>query len=391
VSWSGIPLVEIPPVPPGHALIACLTHDVDHPSVRRHKWDHTALGFLYRACVGSVIKVCRRRAAVRDLLANWAAAARLPLVHLGIARDFWGDWTRYAAVDGGTGSTFFVIPVGDYPGQTPFSRSAPAHRAARYGAEDIAEQIRSVTASGCEIAVHGIDAWLDSSKGREELAEVSRVAGATATGVRMHWLYGHETSPLVLEEAGFTYDSTSGYNETIGYRAGTTQVFKPLAAKRLLELPMHVMDTALFYPRHLDLAPAEATRRVTAIIDDAVRFGGIVTINWHDRSMAPERQWGRVYGRLLRDLRRRGAWFPTASQAVSWFRKRRSAVFQAVSWDGDVVSARIGGATSDGLPGLRLRVHRPETYWDGRQLGVQPSIGYVEVSVNDTIDTSVRL
>ena len=44
------------------------------------------------------------------------------------------------------------------------------------------------------------------------------------------------------------YDSTIGYNETVGYRAGTTQPYRPLAASRLLELPLHVMDTALFYP-----------------------------------------------------------------------------------------------------------------------------------------------
>ena len=31
---SGAPLVEIPPVPEGYRFIACLTHDVDHPSIR---------------------------------------------------------------------------------------------------------------------------------------------------------------------------------------------------------------------------------------------------------------------------------------------------------------------------------------------------------------------
>ena len=30
---SGVPLVEIPPVPDGFRFIACLTHDVDHPSI----------------------------------------------------------------------------------------------------------------------------------------------------------------------------------------------------------------------------------------------------------------------------------------------------------------------------------------------------------------------
>ena len=57
----GIPLVEIPPVPEGYTFIACLTHDVDHPSIRRHRWDHTMFGFVYRAVIGSVLGVLRGR------------------------------------------------------------------------------------------------------------------------------------------------------------------------------------------------------------------------------------------------------------------------------------------------------------------------------------------
>src|ERR1039457_337197 len=41
ITGCGISLVEIPPVPEGFQFVACLTHDVDHPSVRLHKLDHT--------------------------------------------------------------------------------------------------------------------------------------------------------------------------------------------------------------------------------------------------------------------------------------------------------------------------------------------------------------
>ena len=44
ITGCGVPLVEIPPVPDGYRFIACLTHDVDHPSIRQHKWDHTMFG-----------------------------------------------------------------------------------------------------------------------------------------------------------------------------------------------------------------------------------------------------------------------------------------------------------------------------------------------------------
>src|SRR5262249_27703479 len=157
---SGMPLVEIPPVPEGYRLIACLTHDVDHPSIRRHKWDHTALGFLYRACIGSVLNACRGRASAGDLVTNWAAALRLPFIHLGIANCLWSELTRYREIEGGAGSTFFVIPFKDCAGRTGRG-PAPGFRAARYGARDIADELRRLLSAGCEIGVHGIDAWLD--------------------------------------------------------------------------------------------------------------------------------------------------------------------------------------------------------------------------------------
>src|SRR5262245_35528009 len=94
------PLVEIPPVPDGSRFIACLTHDVDHPLVSRHTWDHTMFGFLYRALFGSVISALRGRASWRGVLPNWWAALTLPLVHLGLARDFWASFDRYAEIDG---------------------------------------------------------------------------------------------------------------------------------------------------------------------------------------------------------------------------------------------------------------------------------------------------
>ena len=58
---NGGSLVEIPPVPLGFQFLACLTHDVDHPMVRRHRLDHTMFGFLYRAVIGSVLRLLQGR------------------------------------------------------------------------------------------------------------------------------------------------------------------------------------------------------------------------------------------------------------------------------------------------------------------------------------------
>jgi hypothetical protein len=349
-----IPLIEIPPVPEGRDFIVCVTHDVDHVGIRNHKFDHTMFGFLYRATIGSALDFFKGKKSLKQVGINWQAAASLPFVHLGIAKDFWFQFDRYAEIEKGFASTFFVIPK---KSETGFDAAGnrPAKRAANYDAGDLAWDFQRLKAKGNEIGIHGIDAWRDSNAGREEREIIFKLTGEIQSGVRMHWLYFDEQSPTLLENAGFSYDSTVGYNETIGYRAGTVQVFKPLQTERLVELPMHIMDTALFYPSHLNLSPSGAEKMISPLIKNAIHFGGVLTVNWHDRSIAPERLWDGFYIWLLAQFKAKGAWFATAAKTVSWFRKRRAATFEQTE-NGRI---KIYGGGSDGLPGLRIRIFRP--------------------------------
>jgi hypothetical protein len=131
-----------------------------------------------------------------------------------------------------------------------------------------------------------------------------------------------------------------------------------LTVRRLLELPMHIMDTALFYPDRMNLTPKAARVAIGELMDNAGRFGGALTISWHDRSIAPERLWGDFYVNLLRDIRERGAWLTTAAKAVSWFRTRRSAVFEELLQPDGSMRIKISMSATEGLPGMRVRVHR---------------------------------
>ncbi len=383
---GGITLAEVPPIPVGYPFITCLTHDVDHPSIREHRWDHTMFGFLYRAVFGSLGKLIRGRIQVNDLMTNWAAAFKLPFIYMGVANDFWcGFEDRYLELEKGLGSTFFVIPFKNYAGKDA-QGLAPRKRASRYQARDIADAMKKIAAAGCEVGLHGIDAWLDSPRAYDELQEIRNLTGSSRIGVRMHWLYYGNQSPMALEEAGAAYDSTVGYRETVGYRAGTTQAHKPLGVKRMLELPMHVMDTALFYPDYLGLSPQRAAERLSAMVDHAAAMGGCLTINWHDRSLAPERLWSECYRDLVRDLKNRGPWFSTAGQAAAWFQKRRSVVFEADANEAGGLYARVGADGSDNLPGLRLRIHRPHEA--NRAVAYDPE-DYVDMALDQSFDVKV--
>lgn len=355
---AGIVVIEIPPVPAGYRSITCLTHDVDHPSIRRHTWDHTMLGFLRRAVLDSLINRIRGRISWGEFMANWCAALKLPLVYIGLAQDFWADFAeRYLEAEPGIRSTYFVIPFDGYAGQTAHG-AAPKFRAARYAARHIAKTIQNLMAAGCEVGLHGLDAWRDSARAGAELEEIRCLTGAAELGTRMHWLYYDSDSPVVLERAGASWDSTVGYRETVGYRVGTGQAYKPLHVQQLLEIPLQVMDTALFYPAYMDLSAREGATVLRQFADNASRFGGCLVVNWHDRSLAPERLWCSCYQELIGDLKGRETWFATCSEAAAWFRKRRSVVFERNANDDDIVEARVTG--SDGASsGLMLRTYNP--------------------------------
>jgi len=217
------------------------------------------------------------------------------------------------------------------------------------------------------LGAHGIDAWHSVEKGSAELRKIAAISGESDIGIRMHWLLQDANTISVLEQSGYAYDSTAGYNETIGYSSGTTQVFRPLSAKTLLEIPLHIQDGALFYPHRLDLSEPKAEKCCNALIENARTFGGVLTVLWHDRSHGPERFWGDFYVRFVHKLKSSDAWFATATQAVCWFRKRRQVRFERLA-HGAGVRAVLDSA-KEIPPPLNLRVYPASP----RPSGIQPS------------------
>jgi peptidoglycan/xylan/chitin deacetylase (PgdA/CDA1 family) len=336
---ADVPYIEIAPRPFGYDFTCCLTHDLDFFGIRRHGLDRTMAGFLYRSTIGTLVDLLRGRRTAGEALANWRACLTLPLVFAGLRRDPWHPIDDYAQTERPEESTFFVVPFSAHPG-AGLDGAVHASRAVPYQASDVAAEVRAAVRQGSEIALHGIDAWRDSAAGVRECDAVSAAAGSRPAGVRMHWLYSSPDTPARLEAAGFSYDSTCGYNDAVGFRAGTAQVFRPFGCRRLLELPLSIMDSALLFPNRMNLAPSQAARRMLAVITSAVRFGGVLVVNWHDRSLAPERQWTRIYRTLLSELRtRHQVWFTTGEKAVEWYRWRRSIRFVRA---GDDVTVLVG-------------------------------------------------
>jgi hypothetical protein len=361
---TGVPFVEIPPRPHGYEFTCCLTHDIDFYGIRRHLFDRTLVGFVARASIGTFADLCRGRRSFGEAVRNWKALLSLPLVFAGLMPDSWRPLEQYARADDDRKSTFFLVPFRGRPGIGPDGTIDPV-RAVPYQVSDVREDALAATRQGAELAVHGIDAWRDAEAGRAELKELTSVTDRAGAGVRMHWLYFSADAPQHLEAAGFEYDSTWGYNDGIGYRAGTAQVFRLSGCTNLLELPLSIMDSALLFPDRMALAPDAALDHCRVVLNNARRFGGTLVVNWHDRSLAPERLWDGIYRNLLDAIGSHDdVWFATGQDAVDWFRWRRSIRFG----EGGTITAcdrRPVKGRAD-VPAAVIRIHRPSATGQAR-------------------------
>jgi hypothetical protein len=108
----------------------------------------------------------------------------------------------------------------------------------------------------------------------------------------------------------------------------------------------------------MGLSREEASQLCRQIVANARRFGGTLVINWHERSLSPERLWGRFYEELLNEIGKDDrVWFVTAKEAVEWFRWRRSIRFDE-NLSSDVANVYVSAPCSANL-GAVVRVHQP--------------------------------
>jgi hypothetical protein len=119
--------------------------------------------------------------------------------------------------------------------------------------------------------------------------------------------------------------------------------------------------------------------------DRAMELGGCLTVNWHDRSLAPERLWYKAYRETVESLKERGAWFATARQAVAWFQKRRAVVFERESANHEI-GVRVTGEHAKDLPGLRLRIHEARRQ---DKAGSPRGAAYIERYFDQTLPADV--
>lgn len=249
--------------------------------------------------------------------------------------DPYWSFDRWVALEEsyGTRSSFYFVPP------------APARRHEydpTYGLDDplvfegralkLRDLLRLLAERGFDVGMHGAyHSYRDAAELAREKAQLETATGRPLLGGRQHYLrFDVSATWAAQEQAGFVYDSTLGYNEAIGFRAGIAAPVFPWnaerrAAHKLLELPLTVMDGALF--RSLRLSPEQAAERVRAHLDEVEKVGGLGVLLWHpngaDRQHFPG--WWATYEKALAYLATRPVWMTHAAEIASWWKQREAA------------------------------------------------------------------
>jgi hypothetical protein len=115
-------------------------------------------------------------------------------------------------------------------------------------------------------------------------------------------------------------------------------------------------------------------------VNDMRQFGGVLMVNWHDRSIAPERLWDDCYAEWIEKFKSAGAWFCTAAEAAQWFRRRREVTFGTSGRERALASTQ----SQTGFPGIRIRsyqIDRRSQLKTVRDCAIDPS--FSEVLLDD--------
>lgn len=139
---------------------------------------------------------------------------------------------------------------------------------------------------GVETGVHpGYETFLAPERLLQEVQILQEVLDQQTLGGRQHYLRWCPETWIHWERCGLAYDSTVGYADRIGFRAGTCVPYCPwlLSLNReanLLEIPLIAMDRTLMSYMHL--APQESLAAIRECVARCRTVGGVFTLLWHN-------------------------------------------------------------------------------------------------------------
>ncbi|MBO6719067.1 MAG: hypothetical protein JJ913_14010 [Rhizobiaceae bacterium] len=172
------------------------------------------------------------------------------------------------------------------------------------GSPYVAGEIGALRDGGWQVGLHqSFEAWSSPASMERERQRVEAVSGAPVVHCRQHWLrFSWETTWRAQERAGLAVDSTLGFNDRPGFRAGHALRLFPWdraagIPMQLAVMPMVMMDSQ-FYD-YAQLSADAAGPGMKRWIDEIRAVGGEASVNWHPHTITGLYGWGKGFEDLL--------------------------------------------------------------------------------------------
>jgi hypothetical protein len=279
----------------GLALEQALSHLLPRwiPQERRlrvklsHDVDEIGLPFTLRGAVGHLVRRGRPAWALRDLLA--------PVLNIETTYQRLLRQIVVLSIKRGIKPAVYWKASAAGPNDTGYN---PRDRAIR-------AMIGEFRSQGVEMGIHpGYDSYQSPQALADEVSALRELFDNRQLGGRQDFLRWNPLMWLAWESLGLAYDSSVGFADRVGFRAGTCYPFRPwiLSERReakLLEIPLLAMDETLY--SHQKLQPAEALVKLRELVARCRAVGGVFTLLWHNTRII-HRGFLRIYQTLLDDL-----------------------------------------------------------------------------------------
>ena len=227
-----------------------VTHDVDHLSVYEHLGDLVIPKFISLSLIElwkGLIAIDEFKKRLNELLRNgWnniGALVKFDKKH-GISSTF------FVAVEKGLGIS--------------------------YSLESAEQVIKFLTKEDFDVGLHGIN-YNNFALMKQEMNKFREISGLEEFGIRMHYLRRSESTLELLNELGYLFDSTV-YDENLR---------QPYPVGRMLEIPLHIMDTYLFSPFYRAFTLESAIEYTETLIKKAREENKTLVILLHQRHFSP--------------------------------------------------------------------------------------------------------
>jgi peptidoglycan/xylan/chitin deacetylase (PgdA/CDA1 family) len=182
---------------------------------------------------------------------------------------------------------------------------------ARYSINQVKQVMRRLSEQGWEIGLHtNFDSYDNVKKIKQEKKALEIALGEEIIGCRNHYLrFKVPDTWGKIKEAGFKYDSTLGFTDTLGFRAGIAFPFFPYNSLvegivRIIEIPLVIMDAAILHEK----CPENAWHEIKTILNETKNVNGVIALNFHQRILYEQEfpGWGDVYIKILQYIKENG-------------------------------------------------------------------------------------